>query len=69
MARLIRSLVGLGQSARAKAYASKVAELQEDIEKAEAKVSTDKEAREAAGHIEPDGNADPLDSLPEEAVA
>lgn len=69
MARLIRSLVGLGQSARAKAYASKVAELQEDIEKAEAKVTADKEEREAAGHIEPDGNADPLDSLPEEAVA
>lgn len=69
MARLIRSLVGLGQSARAKAYASKVAELQEDIEKAEAQASAEKEQREASGYIEPDGNADALDSLPEEAVA
>ncbi|TXG98167.1 MAG: DUF1845 domain-containing protein [Nevskiaceae bacterium] len=69
MARLIRSLVGLGQSARAKAYASKVAELHEDIEKAEAKASAEKEEREAAGHIEPAGDPDPLDSLPEEAIA
>ncbi|MCC9289618.1 hypothetical protein [Pseudomonas aeruginosa] len=69
MARLIRLLVGLGQSARAQAYASKDAELHEDIDKAEANVSAEKEEREAARHIEPVGNADPLDSHPEEAVA
>ena len=69
MARLIRSLVGLGQSARAKAYASKVAELQEDIEKAEANASAEEQKRKAAGHIEPEGNADILASLPDDAVA
>lgn len=69
MARLVRSLIGVGQSARAKAYASKVAELQEDIEKAEAKVAADKAEREASGYIEPDEATDPLDALPQEAVA
>lgn len=69
MARLIRSLVGLGQSARAKAYASKVAELQDDIEKAEAKVNAEKKEREDTGFIEPEGDAGALDLLPEEAVA
>lgn len=68
MGRLIRSLVGLGQSARAKAYSSKVAELHEDIEAAEAMASTEKDQREANGYIEP-GNADPLDALPDESVA
>ncbi|WP_137887515.1 hypothetical protein [Pseudomonas sp. 2FE] len=68
MAKLIRSLVGLGQSARVKAYSSKSAELKAEIEKVEAAVLTEKAAREASGFIEQEVPADQLDSL-EEAAA
>lgn len=69
MARLIRSLVGLGQSARSKAYASKISELESDIEKAEAQVADEKAKREATGFLEPENHVDPLDSEPAEAIA
>ena len=68
MNRLIRSLVGLGQSARTKAYASKVAELETAIEKEEAKVQAQQSEREAAGFLEPETGAEALDSLDEVAA-
>ena len=65
MKKLFRSLVGLGQGARARAYASKVAELKADIEKAEAQAEQDKADRAAEGFVESpdDSGPDPLDAL------
>lgn len=79
--KLTRSLVGTGQAARTKAYATKAAEasaaeaaeaaeVQKEIELAESKAEASKAERRAAGSLEPDElteGPDPLAALADEA--
>lgn len=72
--KLTRSLVGTGQAARTKAYATKLAEasaaeaaeaaeVQKEIEQAESKAEASKAERRAAGSLEPDELQDGPDPL------
>ncbi|MBD9634594.1 hypothetical protein [Pseudomonas sp. PDM19] len=54
--KLVRFLVGTGQAARTKAYASKSLEMKADLEQADAQEQTEKEERKASGFVEPESN-------------